>query len=87
MSEHLQIAILGLEAFLVWATDLAQETSSELRHVTSERYDGMPVSGYYLLIKFLSDLHGHDTDVAECDVAFLAVLNKLGWVLVFMLTE
>ena len=85
MSEHLQIAILGAGGLsgLELLTWLKRHPHANVRHVTSERYDGMPVSR--LLPAYQSSsltFTGHDIDVAECDVAFLAVPNEasLEWV-------
>ena len=85
MSEHLQIAILGAGGLsgLELLTWLRRHPHANVRHVTSERYNGIPV-GRLLPAYHGSSLifTGHDIDVAECDVAFLAVPNEasLEWV-------
>ena len=48
MSEHLQIAILGAGGLsgLELLTWLRRHPHANVRHVTSERYDGMPAVSY-----------------------------------------
>ena len=90
MSEHLQIAILGAGGLsgLELLTWLRRHPNANVRHVTSERYDGMPVGGLLPAYQGSSlTFTGHNIDVAECDG--LAVPNEasLSGFLVFMLTE
>jgi N-acetyl-gamma-glutamyl-phosphate reductase len=85
MSEKIQIAILGAGGLsgLELLTWLQRHPATNIRHITSERYDGMPVGNLLPAYKDSSlTFTGHNVDVAECDIAFLAVPNEasLEWV-------